>query len=310
MESRSFAIGVDIGGSHISCGAVDLEKGQLWEHTLTRVSVRHDASAETIFRQWSGALEYTFSLTEGHFLKGIGFAMPGPFDYRNGISHMVHKFINLNGLHIADSLFGYLPDAMKKPIRFLNDAACFAIGEAWMGEGKGADRVVVITLGTGFGSAFVEHGVPVVKRPDVPAEGCLWHTPFKGKTAEEWLSTRWFVETWHERTGETVDGVKTLMERAGVAGIARDLFAEYGQNVAGCLGPWLKSFGADVLVIGGNISHALHLFEVPLKAGLETYGVSSRIAISRLYEKAAILGSARLLAAGFWEKAGATLPNL
>lgn len=309
MAQKNLAIGADIGGTHITCAAVEMATGKLLPETLSRVAYSHEDAAEVILKSWATALNITISKVNAAQLAGIGFAIPGPFDYRNGISKMKHKFPNLYDVHIPSALWPQLPESF--PMRFLNDATSFAVGEAWLGEGRGFQKVVVVTLGTGFGSAFLDGGVPVVTRADVPKEGCLWHLPFKDSIADDYFSTKWFLKEFEKQTGEKVEGVKTLMEKAEKGDeVAKNLFIQFGHNLAECLAAWLKKFGAEVLIIGGNIAHALPLFEEIFKNTLKKAGVSLKIAPSKLYENAALLGSARLLDDDFWEKVSAELPNL
>lgn len=311
MIQKHLSIGVDIGGTHITCAAVDISKGKLLEATLSRVACSHEDTAEIILHSWASALNNTISKVDASQLAGIGFAIPGPFDYRNGISRMQHKFPNLYGIHIPSALNPLLTTGEDLPMRFLNDASSFAVGEAWLGKGRGFRKVVVITLGTGFGSAFIDDGVPVVDRTDVPKEGCLWHLPFKDGIADDYFSTRWFLKEYEKQAGKKMEGVKTLMEKAGAGdGIANSLFAQFARHLAECLAPWLKTFGAEALVVGGNIAHALPLFEVVFQEDLRKAGVAVKITASRLYENAALMGSARLLDDTFWERVSVQLPNI
>ncbi len=304
------SIGVDIGGTHITCAALQIQEGRLLEETRARATYSHEASAETILQSWAQALNQTLSLVDTTQLAGIGFAIPGPFDYRNGVSRMEHKFKNLFGLHIPTALNPLLQVPKDLTMRFLNDASSFAVGEAWVGEGQGFQKVVAITLGTGFGSAFTDQGVPVVSGASVPKEGCLWHLPFKDGIADDYISTRWFIREYQKLTGETVAGVKELIERTGFDAIARDLFVQFGQNLAECLAVPLQNFNPEVLVIGGNIAHALPLFGDMFRAGLEKSGISIKIVASKHMENAALIGSARLLDDSFWGKVSAQLPHI
>lgn len=310
MTQRNLSIGVDIGGTHITCAAVEIRAGKWNPETLFRESYDHHAGADAILRSWATALNQTISTAGAERLAGIGFAIPGPFDYRNGVSKMQHKFKNLYDLHIPSALNPLLATERELPMRFLNDAASFAVGEAWLGDGKGFQKVVVITLGTGFGSAFIDDGVPVVDRADVPKEGCLWHLPFRGSIADDYFSTGWFVREYQKATGKDVSGVKELMEKAGTDDLVKSLFAQFGRNLAECLASPLKAFGAEILIIGGNISRALPLFEGDFREGLKITGVAARIAVSRLQEHAALIGAARLLDDGFWEKVSEHLPHI
>lgn len=309
MAQKNLSIGADIGGTHITCAAVEIAAGKLLPETLSRVAYSHEDAAEIILKSWASALNDTISKVDATQLAGIGFAIPGPFDYRNGTSKMKHKFPNLYDVHIPTALRNQLSESSLS-MRFLNDATAFAVGEAWLGEGRGFQKVVVVTLGTGFGSAFLDDGVPVVARADVPKEGCLWHLPFQDSIADDYFSTKWFLKAYENQTGEKVEGVKTLMERVENDNIAKNLFIQFGHNLAECLALWLKQFGAEVLIIGGNIAHALPLFGEIFKNDLKKAGVSLKIAPSKLYENAALLGSARLLDDNFWSKVSAQLPSI
>ena len=304
------SIGTDIGGTHITCAAIKIQEGELLLETLSRATYSHEAPAEVILQSWAKALNNTLSKIDKSQLAGIGFAIPGPFDYRNGVSKMEHKFKNLYGLHIPGALNPLLTTQKELPMRFLNDATSFAVGEAWTGEGQGYHKVVVITLGTGFGSAFTEDGVPVVSGDEVPKEGCLWHLPFKDGMADDYFSTRWFVGEYEKQTGQIIQGVKDLMDKTDTDPIARGLFLQFGQNLADCLASPLQKFGAEVLIIGGNIAHALPLFGGVFRDGLEKAGVTVKVVVSKHSEHAALIGSGRLLDDVFWEKVSVRLPNL
>ena len=84
MEKHT-AIGVDIGGSHITCAAVDLERRQLVRETIAERPVDNKGTADEIISRWSEAISETVEKAGKERIKGIGFAMPGPFDYVKGI---------------------------------------------------------------------------------------------------------------------------------------------------------------------------------------------------------------------------------
>jgi glucokinase len=83
-------------------------------------------------------------------LAGIAVAVPGPFDYSNGVSWLQHKFASWFGINVRRHLairFG----VDEKDILFLNDADAFLFGEL---RDSFAPRAAGITLGTGVGDAF------------------------------------------------------------------------------------------------------------------------------------------------------------
>jgi glucokinase len=308
----NYAIGVDVGGSHLSCAAVDLEKQVFVENSFSTVSVDNKASSGEIITSWAGALLQTIHKIKNGTLSGIGFGMPGPFEYDKGIARFaqVEKYYSLNGVDVANELSSRLNLTSKVSLRFMNDASAFAAGEAWMGSASHVSRSVSITLGTGFGSAFISDGVPVVGGKLVPQLGCVWHLPYRDGIADDYFSTRWFLKRYYEKSGIEVDGVKPIADAADKNGIAMSLFIEYGSNMGEFFSPWLKKFDAGVLVIGGNIAGAYKLFGPSFENSLRKNGVNTEIRLSALKEDAAIIGSARMLDADYWEKIKPILPKM
>jgi glucokinase len=308
--NKNIAIGADIGGSHISCAAIDLLTGKILRETLTERAVNNQARANVIIGVWSEALSGVLSKVPLEKVKGIGFAMPGPFDYVKGICYIkgVAKYENLYGLNIKDNISNSLNVPAGFLIRFMNDASSFAVGEAWAGSAAKFTRSLSITLGTGFGSAFISNRIPIVDGPDVPKLGCVYHIPYLDGIADDYFSTRWFISRYKSITGKELSGVKELAELAATDKVVRDLFTEFGDKAALFLAPWLKKFKAEILVIGGNISHAYSLFGDVFEARLKKENCKCEVALSKLKEDAALMGSAYLLDDDFWKSVQHALP--
>jgi glucokinase len=93
-------------------------------------------------------------------LVGMGFAMPGPFDYEKGIPLCTgdnNKYDNIYGLKVRETLLLFLDLPDEFTIRFMNDATAFAVGEEWFGKAIGIKKLLSITLGTLLGSAFIKN---------------------------------------------------------------------------------------------------------------------------------------------------------
>ncbi len=299
--SNGFSVGVDVGGTHITSAVIDLDKNIVLPGTLSAKDVDTGAGSSEIIREWAGVIAGSMKKSPVP-VAGIGMAMPGPFDYLKGIALIKDqpKMQSLYGLNVAGMLQTRLNTTL--PIRLMNDASAFAVGEAFAGSGKGFSRLVVITLGTGFGSAFIENGFPVIGRPDVPEGGCVWHLPYREGMADDYFSTRWFTGRYKELTGTEVPGVKEIAERAGSDEAARGIFDEFGSALGNFMAPLFREFKADVLVAGGNISRAWPLFEEAFHRVLVKEQVNLVITLSELKEQAALIGSARLIADGYWDK--------
>jgi glucokinase len=303
-------IGVDIGGSHITCIGVNLRDHQVQADLVVRKEIDCRGSAETILDDWSQALKQLIGQIGLKKLAGIGFAMPGPFDYPAGIALFkgVKKYDNLYGVNVRAGIRKRLGLPDQIPVRFLNDATCFAIGEGWIGKGAGYRKVVAITLGTGFGSAFIADGIPVESGSEVPESGCVYHLPYKLGIANDYFSTPWFLERYKELTGKEIAGVKEIAEEVTSAEnpfvhLSSSLvFREYGAGIGSFLSPWLANFGAECLVIGGNIANSYELFKEPLISALTDTGCKIPVFISELGELAAIAGAARLCDDNFYAR--------
>ena len=299
---QKYAVGTDIGGSHITCALIDLEHQMILPETRVTYPVDNTASADVILGVWSEAVGEAILGIAVDELAGIGFAMPGPFDYVKGIAlfERVEKYLGLYGINVSEGIRSRLKLPSRIAVRYMNDATAFAVGEAWMGVAEGTQRSMAITLGTGFGSAFIDDGIPVVDRKDTPPLGCVWHLPYKDGIADDSFSTRWFVKQYATLTGETLPGVKEIAEVARKDPKVAALFREYGAGIGGFLGPWLNTFRAEVLVIGGNMAGASDLFLPAFEKALADLNCTTRIAWSELKEDAALIGSARLLDPAYW----------
>lgn len=307
---KNIGIGVDIGGSHISCAAVDLVTFRILRETLTEKAVDNKAQADEITGIWSDALSDVIKRTGLEKIKGIGFGMPGPFDYVKGISYIkgVAKYEHLFGCNVKEAISRTLKSPEYFPIRFMNDVSAFAVGEALVGKAANVSRSMSVTLGTGFGSAFISDRIPIVDGPEVPKLGCVYHLPYGDNIADDYFSTRWFIGSYKRLTGKELSGVKEFAELADTDKIVRDLFSEFGNNLATFLAPWLIRFNAEILVVGGNISHAYNLFGDVFEKRLKKEGCDCKVALSELKEDAALTGSAFLLNDDFWKSVQHALP--
>jgi glucokinase len=292
----NIVVGVDIGGSHITCALYDTGKKVFASSKRFRQTVNSQDAGHKILNSWAEAIGEAIEDASENGIEGIGFAMPGPFDYRNGISLIkgLHKFEDLFGVNIGEEIRSRLGLPDELPVRFLNDAACFAIGESYREPATEHERLLAITLGTGFGTTFIENHRPVAGKDGIPDDGFLYHIPLENATADDHFSTRWFVQQWKEITGENIDGVKQLVQKAEKMPQAKALFHSFGEKLGTFLAPWLSGFRAGCLVIGGNISAAYPMFEDQLKNALASSGLQISIIISSNPEDASITGSAML----------------
>ncbi len=293
---KRYAIGADIGGSHMSCALFDLFEMKIIDAHKAEMDINNKAEASEILNNWALVISKILAVVNEDDLEGIAFAMPGPFNYADGIAmfnEQVDKFEKLYGVNVGDEIKKRI--RLDVPIRFINDAVAFAVGESWVGAARDTNKNVALTLGTGFGSAFINEGLPAVKGAGVPLHGCVWHLPFSNSIADDYFSTRWFQFRWEELTGEKIKGAKCVVDKLETDKNAQKIFDEYGTNMANFIGSWLKDFSADTLILGGNISRAYSHFSSAFQQKLQEQDVAVKVAISTLKEDAAIIGCCRLL---------------
>lgn len=310
----SVTIGIDIGGSHISSAAVNSDDLKIIPGTYFSGAVDSKASKEVIIQKWALIINQTIKvLQDSQKLSsdetiGIAFSMPGPFQYQTGVAMFEgnDKYESLYNVSVSDELLKYLC-TKQVSFRFLNDASCFGVGGALKQEATGNEKVVAITLGTGFGAAFLDNKLPVTQGSNVPNNGCLWDKQFKDSIADSYFSTRWFLNQYESITGEKLtDGVKEIASIENYS--TAKIFGDFANNLSAFLTPYLIDFEADLLVIGGNIAKSYHLFLPKLKENLKNNNIDIAISIIENTEETSVLGSSYLFNEVFWEKIKAELP--
>ncbi len=300
---NQISIGVDVGGSHISCAAYDLKNKKLIAESISHIPLNNQGSKKEIVDAFGTVLRLCISKIEANDLLGIGIAMPGPFDYVNGIGLFTGsnaKFQSINQVNLRDEIQENI-GLMNLPIRFINDATAFAIGEYFLGKLRGGKQTLAITLGTGLGSAFLSEGIPVIVEDTVPENGCIWHLPFEKGIADDYFSTRGLLNRYFERTGIKLTGVKEIADLATEDEQVKELFTDFGEKIAFLLSPWIKKFKVEAIVFGGNISKASYLFDDAMNQQFKKDNLELRIEYSELQESAAFVGGAQLLDSEFWE---------
>lgn len=277
----NIAMGVDIGGTHITAALIDLQNKTIIPSSVTRVTVNAAGMADEIIHTWMVCIA---KAKQNNEVESICFAMPGPFDYEAGISLMrgQDKYESLYGLNIKEQL-AFSLKLSKQSIFMDNDAACFLQGEIFNGIANTHDKntVIGITLGTGLGSAVYKAGKS--RNAD------MWCWPFKEGIAEDYLSTRWFVQRWNQLTGETIKGVKELTSLKNEK--VKELFNEFAEHLSAFLSDFITKESPAAAVIGGNIAKAFDWFAPQLTAIINNQYPEIKIEQAILGEEAQLLGA-------------------
>lgn len=283
---ENIVAGVDIGGTHVTVCLVDISKGELLQHTRTRISIDPSMNKEDVIKAWSGVIQDSFE--KGNLPIGkVGIAMPGPFDYEKGISLIkgLEKYESLYGENVKTLLSAQL-GIEPADILMINDASAFLVGEWSCGAGKGYKNWVGITLGTGLGSAAYYN--------NKLEEGDLYCFDYKDAKAEDYLSARWLLGTYEKHTGIKLEGVKELAEKAASETIAQQVFCAFGHNLGNVLVKRYNRQNPEVVVIGGNIAKAWAAFIPSAIKALEQAGKTIELKPAQLGEDAALIGASYL----------------
>lgn len=153
------AIGLDLGGSSIKYGIVD-SLGNLIESTFGKVQTPEGAHPEAVAEVMSQIVDKLTELT-GENLDGLraGITVPGIV-----IDGVVHSAANIDEAWIGLDATALLGKTLNREVTILNDADAAGMAEVYAGAGsrngepiKGS--TLLLTLGTGIGSAFFRDGV-------------------------------------------------------------------------------------------------------------------------------------------------------
>lgn len=145
-------IGIDIGGTDVKIGLVDVHEKLL---ASCRFPTRAERPAEEVIAEIG---QRTLELLAGQELTvdqcmGAGVGVAGTVDRKWGVVRYSNN-LRWENVSLAQILGKYLPI----PVRVANDADCAAFGEAAAGAGRGIANLVMITLGTGVGGGVILDG--------------------------------------------------------------------------------------------------------------------------------------------------------
>lgn len=235
-------LGIDIGGTGIKGAVVDTKHGVLKTdrlRLLTPHPAQPDAVAEvvqTLTRHfdWTGPIGCTFpGVTKGGTI--------------HTAANLVPEWVGVDGAELFGAATGC-------PVTLLNDADAAGLAEVAFGAARGNEGVVLlITLGTGLGSALIQGGNLV---PNTE----LGHIELRGDDAEKYAA-------------------EIVRERDDLS------YEEWGGRVGEYLRMVEGLFWPDLFVLGGGISKKLDKFDQFLQC-------RTPVVAARLLNQAGIVGAA------------------
>ncbi len=267
-SGKHLRIGIDLGGTKIEGLAID---GAGEELTRIRVDAPREDYAATV-EAVSALVSRLRTQAEAQRAIGavrVGIGMPGSISPASGLVQNANSTW-LNGQRFDSDL----TEAVGLPLRFANDANCFALSEAIDGAAKGARSVFGVILGTGTGGGIVVDG-RILNGPR--GIGGEWgHNPLPWPTADEhfgpqcWCGRQGCIEAWvsgpglagdHCRNGGAKLSAQEVAENArGGDSLAIATLQRHTSRLARGLAHVINVIDPDVIVLGGGLSKLTHLY--------------------------------------------------
>jgi len=300
-------IGVDLGGTKIEAVALDDADGRLLARQ--RVPTPRDdyqATLEAIARLVLG-IEQQLARRGS-----VGVGMPGALSPATG------RVKNANSTWLnGQTLDQDLSRLLDRPLRFANDANCFALSEAVDGAAASARLVFGVIVGTGTGGGLVLDR-RIWTGPN--AIGGEWgHNPLPWPRDDEdpgppcYCGQRGCIETWlsgpglardHERaTGEALSALEVQARAEAGDGHAEASLQRYEDRLARALAGLINVLDPDAIVLGGGLSQLRRLYEnVPRLWGAHVFSdqVVTRLSPPLHGDSSGVRGAAWLWAPGEW----------
>jgi fructokinase len=257
-------IGLDLGGTKIEGVALGDDGAQLARRRVA--TPRHDYSAT--LEAMARLVRDLESETGRRGTVGVG--MPGALSPASGLVKNANSTW-LIGRPLDQDLSGLL----GRPVRFANDANCFALSEAVDGAAAGARVVFGVIVGTGTGGGVVVDR-KVLTGPNAiagewghnplpwPREG-EWPGPdcYCGKTGcvETFLSGPGLARDFRLATGEEIATPEIVARAERGDEAASAALGRYEERMARALAVVLNILDPDVVVLGGGMSQVARLYE-------------------------------------------------
>lgn len=266
---KTYGFGVDIGGTTVKLGLfrTDGELLDKWE-----IPTRKENDGSQILPDVAASIKEKIAekAIAADDVQGIGVGVPGPVTPEG----IVRKCVNLGWgvFNVEDAL----SELTGYPVKAGNDANVAALGELWQGAGKGANNIVMVTLGTGIGGGVIIDGRIVAG--STGAGGEIGHLPVNDKETltcgcgkkgclEQYASATGVV-TLTKRALEASDQPSSLRDLSEIT--AKDLFdaakaedalaQEVLEQFGSILGKGLATIACvvnpEMFVIGGGVSKA------------------------------------------------------
>jgi fructokinase len=298
--AAKFRIGIDLGGTKIEAAAID-PAGAI--HGRRRIATPVGDYAGTI----AGIAGLVAAIeSELGAMASVGIGIPGTIVAETGLVK------NANSTWLNRRPLGRdVEAALGRPVRFANDANCFALSEAIDGAAAGCATVFGVILGTGVGGGIVTGGRLLVGANAIAGE---WgHNPLPAPQPDElpgalcYCGRSGCIETFLSGPGLAADHRRhNGCDLAGseiAAGAAagdpqcRASLDRYADRLARALASVINLIDPDAIVLGGGLSALAFLYdEVPRRWGRHIFSdtVATRFLAPRHGDASGVRGAAWL----------------
>ncbi|HVN06198.1 MAG TPA: ROK family protein [Bryobacteraceae bacterium] len=251
---------IDIGGTKIAVGIVD---------RAGRITGRAECSTESERGFPDGLRRMTALLREtvaraGATLEGIGIGCTGPVDPVTGVLGTVDLLPGWQG----GELVAGVAEAFGVPVAMENDADAAGLAEAVWGAGRGKQRFLYVTIGTGIGVAVILDGAlyrgvdgshPEIGHQIIDASGPACYCGARG--CWEVLAAGPAIQAWAKRqfgSDLTIQRLCELAEAGDPAALA--VMDRQGYYLGLGLANLVTTFCPDMIALGGGVMQSSHLF--------------------------------------------------
>lgn len=269
MTRNSRIILLDVGGTFVKSSLGIAGKGAA-EETFASTPISSDAAAEDISKAFREAvlLQMERAQAEGFTIDSVCAALPGPFNYKEGIFMMKHKFAAVYGMSFREILGDVITDDIR--LAFVHDVNGALLGALTRDESLRKGNVALSTFGTGLGFAYSVDGQVKESPTGSPARN-IWNLPYLDGILEDFVSRRAILRFYAENGGVLAEGedVKEIAQRARKGDAAAiEAFASAGRHYAAGARAIIDELGIRQVLFAGQIAKSFDLMEKHIREGL------------------------------------------
>jgi glucokinase len=289
-------IGVDVGGTKILAGVLDLDGAVLERHEKPTPTESQDEFLE--------ALVEAVRALPREAVAAVGFGLPSRIDQATGAALGTAVNIPLHEVPFRD----VMQEHLGLPVAVDNDANAATFAEWRLGAGRGTRDMVMVTLGTGVGGGVVidgrlyrgwaEFGHLVVDFDGDPCQGTC-----TGRGHLEAVASGTAADRRAQRLWGPEAGAEQLVERAREGDpAAREELTQMGRMLGAAIGSLVNIFGPEIVVLGGGFGTGARellldpALEVARREVLSPAGERLRVVHAELGEEAGLIGAGLLAA--------------